>query len=108
MTYDWGRSSEAATIYTVPKGYRLVLTDISGYWWKSGPAQRFLIYQDDRLQGSFLAPSRGNSVTSTSGGGGFGFHSQRSGMVFAPNSKVRAVPSQKNLSVTMCGILETL
>ena len=108
FAYDWGGSSDVVTLYRVPKGHRLVLTDISGYWWDEGGAQRFLIYQDVELKGSFLASSRGrkgeNGYTAFSSG----LQSSQSGLVFAPGTEPRVIPSTTNLSVTMAGYLEEL
>ena len=108
FAYDWGGSSDVISLYKVPKGHRLVLTDISGYWWDEGGAQRFLIYQDVELKGSFLASSRGrkgeNGYTAFSSG----FQSCQSGLVFSPGTEVRIIPSTTNLSVTMAGYLEEL
>ena len=33
FAYDWGGNSDVVTLYKVPKGHRLVLTDVTGYWW---------------------------------------------------------------------------
>jgi len=108
FAYDWGGSSDVVTLYKVPKGHRLVLTDISGYWWDEGGAQRYLIYQDVELKGSFLASSRGrkgeNGYTAFSSG----FQSCQSGLVFTPGTELRVIPSTTNLSVTMAGYLEEL
>ena len=108
FAYDWGGSSDVVTLYRVPKGHRLVLTDITGYWWDEGGAQRFLIYQDVELKGSFLASSRGrkgeNGYTAFSSG----LQSSQSGLVFAPGTELRVIPSTTNLSVTMAGYLEEL
>jgi len=108
FAYDWGGSSDVVTLYKVPKGHRLILTDVAGYWWDEGGAQRFLIYQDVELKGSFLASSRGrkgeNGYTAFSGG----FHSAQSGLVFSPGTELRVIPSTTNLSVTMAGYLQEL
>ncbi|MFH1531123.1 MAG: hypothetical protein ABIK09_10385 [Pseudomonadota bacterium] len=106
FAYDWGGSSDVATIYKVPKGHRLVLSDISGYWWDEGGAQRFLIYQDVELKGSFLASSRGRKGENGYTAFFSGFQSCQSGLVFAPGTEVRIIPSTTNLSVTMAGYLE--
>ncbi len=108
FAYDWGGNSDVITLYKVPKGHRLVLTDVSGYWWDEGGAQRYLIYQDVELKGSFLASSRGrkgeNGYTAFSSG----FHSAQSGLVFSPGTELRVIPSTTNLSVTMAGYLQEL
>ena len=86
----------------------LVLTDVTGYWWDEGGAQRYLIYQDVELKGSFLASSRGRKGENGYTAFGSGFHSCQSGLVFAPGTEVRVIPSTTNLSVTLAGYLESL
>jgi len=108
FAYDWGGSSDVITLYRVPEGHRLVLTDVSGYWWDEGGAQRFLVYQDVELKGSFLASSRGRKGENGYTAFGSGFHSCRSGLVFGPGTELRVIPSTTNLSVTMAGYLEDL
>jgi hypothetical protein len=108
FAYDWGGNSDVITLYKVPKGHRLVLTDVTGYWWDEGGAQRYLIYQDVELKGSFLASSRGRKGENGYTAFASGFHSAQSGLVFSPGTELRVIPSTTNLSVTMAGYLEAL
>ena len=108
FAYDWGGSSDVVSIYKIPKGHRLVLTDVAGYWWDEGGAARYLIYQDVELKGSFLASSRGRKGENGYTAFGSAFHSSQSGLVFAPGTEVRVIPSTTNLSITMAGYLEQL
>ncbi|MBM4372843.1 MAG: hypothetical protein FJ098_14415 [Deltaproteobacteria bacterium] len=108
FAHDWGGSSDVATLYRVPKGHRLVLTDISGYWWDEGGAQRFLVYQDVALKGSFLVTSRGRKGENGYTAFPSGFHSCQSGLVFEPGTDLRVIPSTTNISVTLAGYLEAL
>ena len=108
FAYDWGGSSDVITLYKVPMGHRLVLTDVSGYWWDEGGAQRFLIYEDVELKGSFLASSRGRKGENGYTAFGSGFHSCRSGLIIGPGTELRVIPSTTNLAVTMAGFLEEL
>ena len=108
FAYDWGGSSDVITLYKVPAGHRLVITDISGYWWDEGGAQRYLIYQDVELKGSFLASSRGRKGENGYTAFASGFHSCQGGLVIAPGTELRVIPSTTNLSITMAGYLEEL
>ena len=106
FSYDWDSSNGTATVYAVPQGYHLLVTDVCAYWWGSGPAQRVFIYQDSELKGSFFASGRGVDASTHLSTGSNCWSSAQSGLVFTPGSTVRAVPSTTFLSVTMAGVLQ--
>lgn len=106
FSYDWDTSNSTATLYTVPAGMSLVVTDVCAYWWGSGPAQRVYVYQDSEVKASFLASGRGSDASTHLNIGASCFSSSQAGIAFGPGTQVRAVPSTTYLSVTMAGYLE--
>jgi hypothetical protein len=106
FSYDWDSSNATSTIYIVPQGYELLVTDVCAYWWGSGPAQRVFLYQDSELKGSFLATGRGSDTSTLLGTGANCFSSTQSGILFASGTSVRAVPSTTFLSITVAGVLK--
>jgi len=106
FSYDWDTSNATATVYAVPQGYQLLVTDVCAYWWGSGPAQRVYIYQDSELKGSFFASGRGVDASTHLSTGASCWSSSQSGLVFESGSSVKAVPSTTYLSVTMAGVLQ--
>jgi hypothetical protein len=108
FAYDWGGSSEVATLYTVPKGHRLVITDCQGFWWYEGAAQRFILYQGVEPKGAFLASSRGRKGTNGYTAFDSGWHSMQGGIVFDPGTDLRVIPSTTYQSVTVAGYLDPI
>lgn len=102
--YDWGASTDMVTLLSVPKGYWFVATDVCGYWWGKGPAQRVTLYEGVNLKGVFLASGRGYGAQSFSPFNSC-FSSTQSGIVFRPGTEVRAMPSTTYVTVTIAGYL---
>ena len=106
MSYDWDASNTTVTLFTVPEGQRLVVTDVCSFWWGNGAAQRLYVYQDAELKASFLASGRGHDGSSNFNAFPSCFSSSQSGLLFESGTQVRIVPSTTFLSVTMTGYLE--
>jgi len=106
MSYDWDASNATVTLFSVPEGQRLVVTDVCSFWWGNGPAQRLYVYQDAELKASFLASGRGHDGSNNFNAFPSCFSSSQSGLLFESGTQVRIVPSTTFLSVTMTGYLE--
>lgn len=106
LSYDWDASNTTVTLFSVPEGQRLVVTDVCSFWWGNGAAQRLYVYQDAELKASFLASGRGHDGSNNFNAFDSCFSSSQSGLLFESGSQVRVVPSTTFLSVTMTGYLE--
>ncbi len=106
LSYDWDSSNTTVTLFSVPEGQRLVVTDVCSFWWGNGAAQRLYVYQDAELKASFLASGRGHDGSNNFNAFNSCFSSSQSGLLFEAGTQVRVVPSTTFLSVTMTGYLE--
>ncbi|GEM_PF-5090085 len=102
---DFESSTDMSTLFTVPEGHYLVVTDVVAYWWGEGPAQKVQFYDKSDLKASFLVFGRNADANRQGSKSSQVFSSQQSGLVWGPGSPLRVLPSTTQISVTISGFL---